>query len=279
MPTAPVNPRTKQPIKERILIYGPPKIGKTHQFFVIAKWHQEFGSNARFYGISTDLSYDVLSMNPEFRDLTNIDWRNVETLQEYIDAAREFHQYLRPQDWLSVDLLNSAWSAAQDEYAQAKFKESGSSLVDMGDLWLDEGTSGKYPIKGWDWGYPNARYRRFANNLIISGPGHRLVVAGQKELMKESKSGDSDEDPQIKDMFKHIGLKPEGQKDMPFQYHTVLHLDSGQERKTQVMSTAGERYGYRRWWGLALSNGRVRDEPMKDFFHDYLVDTAGWTLT
>lgn len=278
MPSPPNNPRTSSPIKERLCAFGPPGIGKTHQYFVIAKWHQDLGSKAKFYGISTDGSYDVLSMNPEFVGLTNIDWENVETLQEYINAGKKFHKFLRPQDWMSVDLMNSAWAAAQDEYARQLAKDMGNELIDMGDLWLSEGPSGKYPIKGWDWGYPNARYRAFANNLVVGGLGHRFVVAAQKELMKESRTGDSDEDPEIKRVFKHIGLKPEGQKDMPFQFHTVLHIDAGHKNKTQTMATAKERYGYRRWWGIELQNGRVRDEPLKDFFLDYLVGTANWTM-
>lgn len=275
MPTPPINPRTKAPIKERIGVYGPPGAGKTHQLFVIAKWHQDLGSDAKFYGICTDGSYEVLSMNEEFEGLRNIEWTDVQDFDDYVQAAKRYHRVLRAQDWLSVDLQNAAWAAAQDEYASVK---AGGKLDDMGDLWLEKGSGDKYPIEGWDWGMPNARYRVFTNNYLVPGNGHRFMVYGQKELMKESGSGKSDEDPKTKAMFKHIGLKPEGQKDDPFRWHTLLHLDSGRDEKTQVMSTAKERWGKRRWWGIKMTNGQVRDEPMKDFFMEYLVGTAGWSM-
>lgn len=274
MPTPPIHPRTKSHIKERIGIYGPPGVGKSHQYFTIARWHKDLGSDAKFYAISTDGSYEVLSMNPEFEDLDNIIWADVVEFEDYMQAAKTYTKQLRPQDWLCVDLQDAAWSAAQDEYAAHK---TGTKLDDMGDLWLEKGP-GKYPIEGWDWGMPNARYRVFANNYLVPGVGHRFLVYGEKELLKDSSTGNTSEDPRVKSMFKHIGLKPEGQKGDPFRWNTILHIDAGTEPRTQVMSTAKERWGKRRMWGQKMQGGRVRDEPIKDFFLDYLVGTAGWTM-
>jgi len=275
--TAPVLRNGKQ-VRERIGIYGPPKVGKTHLFFTIAKWHQDLGSDAKFYAISTDTSYEVLSMNPEFVELENIIWEDVVIMQDYIDAARKFNSLMRPQDWLSVDLMADAWAAAQDEYARVQTKKAGGNLEDMGDLWATSGGGDGYPIEGWEWGMPNARYRVFANNLILRAPGHVFLVYGQKDLMKESGSGKTGESKDTKEMFGHIGLKPTGQKEDPFRYHSILHISSLGD-KEQGISTAGERWGNRERLGKKMSNGQVRDEPMTDFFLDYLVKVAGWEMS
>jgi len=264
-------------VRERLCIYGPPKVGKTHLFFTIAKWHQDLGSDAKFYALSTDTSYDVLSMNPEFCELTNIVWEDVVYFQDYLDAARKFNSLMRPQDWLSVDLMADAWPAVQDEYARVLTKESGADLEDIGDLWATSGKSDDYPITGWEWGMPNARYRILANNLILRCPGHTFLVYGQKELMTGSKSGRSDETQQTKEMFGHLGVKPNGQKDDPFRYHTILHVDSAGE-KQQKIATAGERWGYRDWLGKRMGNGSMMDQPIDDFFLDYLVGIGKWTM-
>lgn len=272
MVSAPINPRTGTPILERIGLFGPPKVGKTHQLFNIAKWHQALGSDAIFYGISTDYSWDVLSMNPEFSHLTNLRWENCGTLREMIAAARKYNALIRPHDFLCSDLQSDAWGFAQDEYAAQR-----AGTEDLGDLWL-EGQSDKYPIAGWDWGMPNGRFRAYTNNQLLRCPGHLVCVYAQKELMTESRSGNSDEDPKLKDMFKHLGVKPDGQKGDPFRWHTILHIDAGGAAKTQTIATAGERWGNREWLGMRMGNGRVRGVPLKDFFMDYLVGVAGWTM-
>lgn len=278
MPTAPKD-RRGNPIKERIGIYGPPKVGKTHQFFTIAKWHQDLGSSAKFYGVNTDTSFSVLSTNPEFEHLDNIDWVDAVSFQDMLDGARKFSAVMTGQDWLCMDLQTAAWDLAQDEYAAAKARAEGGSMEDMGDMWLMSGVGDdKYPIGGWDWGMPNARYRALANNVLLRSPGNLMCIYQEADLMKESRSGRSDEDPKIKGMFRHIGKKPKCQKGDPFAWHTILHLDQGPEPKTQRISTAGERFGNRRWLGQRMSNGMVRDEPMQDFFLDYLIGVAGWSM-
>jgi hypothetical protein len=279
----PVLPNGRK-IRERLLIFGPPGVGKTHQFFVIAKWHQDLGSDAKFHGICTDTAYEALITNTQFLELSNLEWYDVFDFQDYVDAARVVKQGMRQQDWLSVDLLNNAWNAAQDEYAAALVDPKGKQkYADLGDMWATEkGTD--YPIKGWDWGMINARYRVFANNYLLTLPGHLFLVAAQQEVMAPTDRMKEKEDATTRkrrEMFKHLGVQPLGQKDDPFRYHTILHIDSrdaGGDVRTQQMATAKERFGNRRMWGVRMQNGRVRDEPIEDFFMDYLVKTAGWTV-
>lgn len=271
------------PIKEKLHLFGPAGIGKTHQIFQIAKWHHDLGSDAKFYGLNTDTSWEVLYCNPEFYGLPNIEWTDCNYFQDYVDAAKRYHKILRPQDFLSLDLADHAWAAAQDEYARAQAKKYGTNIEDMGDLWAvsDAPGEGKYPIEGWDWGQPNARYRVLANNYILRGEGHRIVISGQAKVMEPTPKMREKEDETAKktrEMFKHLGVHPTGQKDDPFRYHTVIHVDSNGEKK-QKMATAKERWGNRRWLGKRMSNGFVRDEPIEDFFVDYLVNIAGWKMS
>ena len=274
--TSPVLKNGK-PARERIGIYGPPGCGKTHQYFVIAKWHQDLGSDARFYAVSTDTSYEVLTMNEEFEELDNLEWTDVENFQEFLDAARRYKSMMRDQDWICSDLQSDAWAYVQDEYARVSTLEAGGQLEDMGDLWATAGSSEKYPIEGWEWGMPNARYRILANNILQRGKGHAMMIYGQKELMKDSGSGKTGETAETREMFGHIGLKPTGQKEDPFRYNTFIHLSSRGERQ-QAWSTAKERWGYREHVGKKMSNGGTKDEPFEDFFLDYLIKVAKWEM-
>lgn len=269
-------------IKERFHLFGPPKIGKTHQIFQIAKWHHDLGSDAKFYGLNSDTSWEVLYFNEEFQGLPNIEWTDCNYMQDYVDAAKKYHKLLRPHDFLCLDLADHAWSAAQDEYARAQAKKYGTNIEDMGDLWQvsDLPGEGKYPIEGWDWGQPNARYRVLANNYILRGLGHRIVISGQTKVMEPTakmKEKEDDTARKTREMFRHLGVHPTGQKDDPFRYHTIIHVDENGEKR-QKMATAGERWGNRRWLGRKMTNGFVRDEPIEDFFIDYMVNIAGWKM-
>lgn len=274
---APINPKTGKPIRERLCIYGPPGVGKTHLFLNIALWHQKLGSDAMFYAVSSDLAYEVLTMNPEFEELENLHYTDVCDFDDYVKAARSYSNKMRPQDWLTVDLMDNAWSAVQDEYARVQTKLAGGNLEDMGDLWATAGSVEEYPIKGWEWGMPNARYRILANNILLRNPGHLYLVFGQAELKADSGSGKSGEDQKVKDMFGHLGVKPKGQKDDPFRYHTILNVDSNGHH-AQKIATAKDRFGARRPLGKKMSQGSVRGEPIEDFFMEYLVEVAGWKM-
>jgi len=173
--------------------------------------------------------------------------------------------------------MDQAWAASQDEYARVQTSQAGGNLEDMGDLWATAGSVEEYPIKGWEWGMPNARYRIFANNLLLRSPGHVFLVYGEQDLKQESKSGKSGETQETKEMFGHLGTKPKGQKDDPGRWHTILHVSSGGE-KSQKMATAKERFGYRDWLGKRMGNGSMMDQPIEDFFLDYLVKVAKWEM-
>lgn len=271
-PHAPILPN-KKPAKERIMIYGGPGIGKTHQFFQIAKWHHQLGSNAKFYGISTDQAFEVLWMNDE---LPNVEWTDVATMEEAMQAIRNYHNKAKPGDWLCVDLIDDIWKMAQDEYAAKQGKQTNAKVKDLGDLWnVDPGSN--YPIEGWEWGQPNARYRAFANNYMLRSPAHVMVISGAQPLMGESKSGSSGESKLNVDTFGHIGFKPKGQKDQGHQFHTALYLESGGRHK-QKWATAKERWGKREHVGQEMKNGQYRTVPFDDFFLDYLVGVAGWSM-
>ena len=63
------------PIGERILVYGGPDSGKTHNLLTIADWYHKTNTEGRFYVIATDMSYDrMLGPGGDFEHLTNVDY-------------------------------------------------------------------------------------------------------------------------------------------------------------------------------------------------------------
>jgi len=264
--------------RERLLAYGPPESAKTSAFIKIAKWYQDTGTPGKFYVISSDLAYEALLLDPEYSGLDNLLVYNVDpsNMQEFIDAGVEIKKQGTLQDWFSVDLIGDAWKAASDEYANISTR---GKISDVGTLWKASGSPAVYPITGWEWGMPNARYRYLLNNCVRSFKGHVYCVSGQKELLSTSGSGKTSESDLIKTTFSHIGMKPDTKADdEAYRFHTILYF-SGSRARGFKLSTAKERFKYRRLVGKSTSSGNQwLAEGYEDFFMDYLVKVAGWKI-
>lgn len=257
------------------MLFGETGGGKTHLLLQIAMWHQTYGSDAMFYIVSTDIGYGPLLTNEDFADLDNIRIDEVSDLDEAIKAAKRHKSLAKTGDFMVLDRCDHAWDWAKDEYAAALARKEGVQVDNLGDLWKLEGTTGDYPIKGWEWGMPNARYREL-RNLYLGSKAHIYFLTDERDLMQESKSGGTKEDETIKNTFKHIGKKPTGQKDDPSVFHVIHHVKMKGQREGNYVTTAKDKWGNRRYLGIKLANGSYRPEQIEDYFQDYFVEVAGW---
>lgn len=263
-----------RPCKEAILVYGDSDLGKTFNYFKIAQWHQKRGSDALFYGICTPGNrWDkFFAPGAAFEGLENVRFWEVAEIQDYYDVYnKHIDKRGRAQDWLAVDVLGDAWSAAQEEYSR---REHG---VDLGEKWGTEG--GRIPISGkdWPWASINSRHAGFAQNRVLRFPGHVYCMAWDKSL------GDLDDeekrDRQASKLFSVVGFKNEGQKSDYKRFDTILHV-SVNGKGERVTRTVRDRDGRRRVGTLARvgNTDRYTGEAINDFFTDYLIKVAGWKL-
>lgn len=263
--------------RERFLAYGPPESAKTTGFLRIARWYQETETPGTFYVISTDLSYEALTMDPDYSDLENLKVYDVDpsNMQEFVDAGKEIKKKGKLSDWFSVDLMGDAWKASQDEYANVISK---GKLDSVGSLWRASGNTSDYPVTGWDWGMPNARYRYLLNNCVRSFKGHVYCISGQKALLETSASGKTSESELTKQTFSHVGMKVDTKADdESYRFHSIMHFSGNRARGFKLL-TAKERPKYRRLMGEQMSNGQWKGEKYEDLFMDYFVKVAGWKL-
>lgn len=273
MPSPPTTRRGK-PIRERIMLFGDSDAGKTYNFLKIAEWHQRRNSEATFFGICTPGNDWDRQLGPggEFEQLENVETFDVEDMQDYYDAYEQLRAGAGADDWLCVDVIDDAWKAASDEYAQREWKGQ-----DIGTKWATEG--GDFPIEGWEWGSVNARYRGFAQNRVIRFPGHVMALAWDKPLAEVAKSsGKGGETQEVRDTFALVGRKPAGQKEDYKRFHTLLHVGKSPKGE-HVIRTARDRQRPR--LGELVERGKAvtyTPHKLRDFFMEYLVRTAGWRI-
>lgn len=272
MPSPPQT-RGGKDVLERILLFGDSDAGKTFAVLKVADWHQKRKSDRQFFAITTPgNSWDKFFIpGAEFDHLENVGTYEVQEIQEYYDAYELIAKDAKPGDFLSVDVVGDAWSAAQDEYAEREWG------TDLGTKWATEG--GRYPIGGadWPWGTINARYRKFMQNKLLRFPGHLICMAWQGDLGDKEK--DDAEYAHFREFFGMVGKKPVGQKDDYRRFDTIIQFGFN-AKGDRICRTLKERGGRRRL-GEIVTRGKAANhvgEKVPDFFLTYLKGVAGWSI-
>ena len=249
-------------IPERIFVFGPPGSSKSTMWLNIAKFAALTKSDAQFYILDTDFAVDrMLTSYPETVDRihvsTGYEWR------DYMQFLIDIRTKARPQDWVIVDFIASAWQAVQDDFVMQVFAQ------DTADYFLKVRKEAKKDsasleaFSGWvDWQVINQRYFQWAKPLIFGGRYNLYATSKADALSSGNKPTES---AAVRSLFLPYGVKPQGQKDLPFSFHTVLitgksptgwTLTSVKDRERELLT------------GLEVSN----------FTTDYLVKVAGWKL-
>jgi AAA domain len=246
-------------IPERILAFGPPGSGKTTNWLDIAKWAEQTGSDSQFYVLDTDFSVDrMLISYPEISKRVHIsvgyDWDDYSTFLHLVSNKAT------PADWVVVDFIGSAWATVQSYFTEQVFKQ------DIADYFLQArkelgANKSLSTLDGWtDWSVINALYKKWVNPLLFKGRYHLYATAKGDSLSSDKKPT---EDASTRQLFLPLGVKPVGQKDLAFQFHTVLLTNRSREARTITSVKDRER-------------GELAGVPVKSFVMDYLVKVGGW---
>jgi len=248
-----------QPMRERILLIGPEKSGKTHAHLSVAAMHQKTGSKATFFILDTDLAIERMLMpGGDFAGLSNIVYEEVSDWAALTDATKRFRDKIKTGDFLVVDMMTQAWEYVQRFYieqiygmdAETYFLVKQKEAHDAGKKVMNFGEAIEWPIV-------NKLYYPWATSLI-SNPAHVFMVAGEKELAARDRE-------QMKDYIGQ-GVKPAAQKQTGHLAHTVLRVRS-QKQGEPRFNTIGDR-----------GRPALAGEVIKNFALSYLVKVAGWGL-
>jgi hypothetical protein len=274
----PLHPQ--DPAPERILALGPAGSGKTTNFLNIVKFARATKSPARFYIMDSDFAMDrMITGYPEipFSIFGDPAFQNKDAIltiypvfewREYDRALADIRMKAKPGDWVSVDFISNAWAAVQEHFANEVFHR------DIADYFLkvrkeiDDNAKSLGALEGWvDWQVINALYRKWVNTLLFRGRYHLYCTAKSENLSSDKKPT---EDTQTRQLFLRYGVKPVGQKDLPFQFHTLLltgrrNTPTGGDIRTITAIKDRERE-------------EVSGQEVKSFVQDYLVNVANWKL-
>lgn len=245
---------------ERILLFGPAGSGKSTAAASIASMAQKTRSDARFHVIDTDLAWDRMLIEG-YPDLSNVEVYTSLEWPEYKESLAKIRSVIRPNDWVVVDLVSNAWETVQSYFTEQVFDR------DIGDYFLQvrkdlkTGKKSLEAFSGWvDWSVINAMYKTWTNDLLFKTRANVICMA------KMGKVHQDQDDKATRLLFGQHGVKPEGQKSLAYQFHTVLL--TGEPRTGEyTLTTIKDR-----------ERAQLDKTPVKKFALDYLVKIGGWRL-
>jgi hypothetical protein len=241
-------------VGERILVYGQPGTGKSYQFLKVA----QFVAPARCYVLDTDDAYPRM-LDTDFRDMGNVEVYPVFEWDDWKAAVTDvLATRAKPGDWICIDRADVLWEAAQDYFIQQVFGEETGDFFLRARKEIEQSKNKLTPLDGWkDWGIINRVYRQLWVKLIMPNMPANLYVATTATQVEKQ------DEQEVQETFSFLGVKPGGQKHLPYGMHTILYLDRIKDgwRMTTVKDR-GRKY---------LDKQKLVSLP-----HQYLIGVAGW---
>ena len=175
--------------RERILVYGSFKVGKSFLWLNIADTYYQSGNmKPKFYVIDTDFGVGKM-LDEGYQHLEDCGMLNVYNpldFTELMKASREIHKKAKQGDWIVIDMLNYPWAEAQEFYTQGVFGD------DMENYFLqmrkevvakgghDPRSYGGY--EGTDWGFITKIYKQFEFPLTMKSKANVFAVTEERKL-------------------------------------------------------------------------------------------------
>ena len=254
--------------RERILAYGLNGSGKTSTLLDVATWIANTQSSARIHVGSTDYKWEPM-ITPEIEPIVTVTNLDRDDFMPWIEWARSLKTKVSRDDWVSVDLIDVAWEAAQQFYWD---KVTGGDL--LADIWFrnqeainSKGAEGEYMAgsNGGNWGLIKKYYFSFLQ-AVINVPCHLLFVAQAKEV-----PGFGDQEAALKAKWK-TGWMPAGEKTLPGVFFTWLYCAETPKGWIYTSTRDDVPLGQPK---RRLLKGEVIEAG---FVLDYLVGVCGWEL-
>ena len=265
--------------REKILVYGSFKTGKSFLWLDIANtYHKSGNMKPTFYVIDTD--FGVAKMLDEgyqhLEDDGMLKLYNPMDFVELMDASREISKKAKQGDWIVIDMLNYVWEEAQTFYTNNVFGDNMENyFVQMRKEVVAAGGHDKRSYGGYegtDWGFITKIYKQFEFPLTMKSPANVFGVTEERKL----DGGRGDSPDKLKQFKAAGGMAPVGQKGIGHRFDTVGRMTrraNGQRQLTIV----GDKGREETVWAKRDTTILNIDEPPKVFARRYLVDVAGWT--
>jgi len=264
--------------RERILVYGSFKLGKSFCWLDIADTHHKAGNtDVHFYVVDTDFGVDKM-LDEGFGHLEDDGMLTTYTPMDFVElmeASKDISKRAKRGDWIVIDMLNYPWSEASAFYTKGVFGDDPENyFLQMRKEVVAKGGKDKRAYGGYegtDWNFITKIYKEFEFPLTMKSKANVFAVSEERKL--DADRGDTAD--KVK-QYKNVGgMAPVGQKGIGHRFDTVLRMTKRANGQRQI-TMAGDRGRESTVWTERGSNLIDIDEPPNAFAQRYLVEIAGW---
>lgn len=268
----PLHPAPYKLTKERILTFGVNSAGKSRSWATIRKWFEITKTEGHFYVISTEKEMalrtaegylDGTDGNNFFSnasinlgDINNPGGMDITTYDGLMGLSNAIAERSTPNDWVIIDSIGLAQTWSRDVWFSAEKGMSYREFVGSGRKMKE--------VKPADWDTMAGLYRDWWEGVIRDAfRGHKFACARMEEIRTE---GDwAEKDKNTLRMFGPHGVKPTGEKNLGFDWHSVLLCNRARDG-----------------WEITTVDDPEREylngQKINDFVLDYLMPVANWQL-
>jgi len=219
---------------DSILIYGPPKSGKTWAYCSFIK--DTIDKNGVVYLINTDKgvskTFKQYFGTEYVKYKEKVNYYYINNLKDCKNIIIELKSKIKKEDLLVIDLLSEFWVMAQNQFIMDISGNDPINLITRASK--DDSKFGVFSGKMWQ--YVRALHDYIVNPLIKSNC-NVIGVCGIKDIEVEEKITHK---KNIE--YKMVGLRPDGQKQLTSNFNAIVFInkiDDGEKYFFQIMGNRG----------------------------------------
>lgn len=290
--------------RERILLYGGAKAGKSTTYISLMKFARLTKTPSYFHIIDNDNAAEAIGLYPGGtygellgdvvdedygENLTRLEYEHATIyIPEHFDAynpiADEIKKKATPQDWVVIDMLSNLWEIMPDWWIENVYGQNSWEYYAAVRQAIEAeedgaGERGFGGHSGVDWQFIGKTYRKWEKRLTLYAPCHVIAYGAETEIQPHhDKSGEK------RAQYSMVGAHaPKTEKGAVHRFHTIGRVakkvkPDGSTRERSITFVGdrdredliSEKLG--RGMTLVLSDG-------PKFYKDYLIDIAGWKMT
>ena len=279
--------------KERILIWGGTKVGKTFTIIGIMEFARLTRTDSHFWIIDNDNQMAASGLTPggEFEHLCDMATIWVpEKWEEYGDITKQIKVEAKPEDWIHLDMLSNVYGQMPDWWIEMAYGESthGYWATVRHDIIQTQREAEAAGVKkghekqfggaaGVDWQFIGKEYRQWERQLSIYSPCHVLAVSAEQEIDERWDTGGE----RRAAFAMTSGVQPKGEKDTAHRFHTAMRMQRrlGKDQKSvaaRSLTVLGDRGRMKKWEELGGRGHTIQLGEGPRLAWDYLVKVGGW---
>ena len=240
--------------KDTIMIYGPPKAGKTWAYCSIIEHTINKGGNIHIIntdgGVSRTFKQYFEQNHSKIKNKTKLYF--ADNIKKLFDIIPQIKKEVKPNDTIIIDLLSDIWELSQHRFME---EASGGNIIDF--IYNASKDRAKFGLfEAMKWNYIKKLDNYIIEQLIISPPCMIIGICAEKDLEVEKEISKT---KYIKTDFDVTGARPAGQKQLSYKFNTIIYLNKTE--KGHYFQIVGDR-------GSVTNTNHISFE--KNFYEKFL---------